>query len=173
MPRTDVAKSLDRWTYAGGRPAEKELLAAREALEQRFAKYIAPGPVIYTGFSLGAIIGVSILRKHPERFQRAVLIEGGNKRWSRAHARTYAKGGGKRVVFGCGQVGCKHLGRQAARLLEAEGVEVKVGYNGSVGHTYDGRVADAVAEQWAWLVHGDGRWPAVPLSSGEPDAADN
>jgi predicted esterase len=173
MPRTDVAKSLDRWTYAGGQPAEKELLAALEALEQRFAEYIAPGPIVYTGFSLGAIIGVSILRKHPERFQRAVLIEGGNKRWSRANARAYAQGGGKRVMFACGQVGCQHLGRQAARLLEAEGVEVKVGYNGTVGHTYDGKVADAVAERWVWLVQGDERWPAVPLLDSEADAADN
>jgi predicted esterase len=156
--RADVAKSMDRWTYAGGRPAEKELMAAIEALSARYGPHVAKGPVVFVGFSLGAIIGTGILRRHGGTFPRAVLIEGGNKRWSRAAVAEFAKAGGKRVLFACGQTDCKHLGKRAARLFEAQEVQVKVVSGGSIGHTYDAQVADAVSAEWSWLVDGDERW---------------
>jgi predicted esterase len=156
--RTDVSKSMDRWTYVGGKSAEKELLAGLEALAVRYGEYVAAGPVVFIGFSLGAIIGKGILRRHGERFPRAVLIEGGNKRWSRASVADFAGAGGKRVLFACGQTACKHLSKRAARLFEAQEVDVKVVFGGNIGHTYDAQVADAVVAEWSWLVEGDERW---------------
>lgn len=162
MARNDVPKSMDRWTYAGGKPAEQELFAGIEALGAKYAEYIAPGPVVFIGFSLGAIIGAGLVRRHGERFPRVVLIEGGNESWSRANAAKYAEAGGQRVLFACGQVGCKHLGRNAARVLEAAKVSTQVVFGGNIGHTYDAQVADAVAAQWSWLVEGDERWLDEP-----------
>src|SRR6185503_3997367 len=98
----------DRWTYTALKKTEEELFAGLEALQRRFPDHVDPGPVLYTGFSLGAIYGVHVLRKHPERFTRAVLTEGGYESWSTGVARAYAKGGGERILFACGQTACQH-----------------------------------------------------------------
>jgi hypothetical protein len=157
IARTDVPKSLDRWTYGAAQKVEDELLAGLDALSAAFHDYIADGGVLFTAFSLGAIVGVRILQRHADRFPTAVLTEGGEK-WSHAAATTYAKGGGQRVLFACGQSACKQSGAGAARILEKHEILARVVFGGNIGHTYDGKVADAIAEQWPWLVEGDPRW---------------
>lgn len=158
VPRGDAPKSLDRWTYAGLHKTEQELLSGLEALEARWPEHADDGPVLFTGFSLGAILGVHILKKHPERFPRAVLTEGGNKGWSYAAAGAYRKGGGQRVLFACAQVGCVQLAKAAKRVLEKKELLVEIADGGNVGHTYDGPVADAIAGKLQWLFEGDPRW---------------
>ena len=87
IPRGDAPKSLDRWTYGGLKATEAELMAGLEALKKRFGAYIDDGPLLYTGFSLGAIYGARMLRDHPEQFPRAVLTEGGYESWARPAAK--------------------------------------------------------------------------------------
>jgi predicted esterase len=157
VPRTDVPKSLDRWTYGAAQKVEDELVASLEALRAAHGAHVADGPVLFTGFSLGAIVGVRILQRHGARFSRAVLTEGGEK-WSHAAAKAYAAAGGQRVLFACGQTACQHAGRSAARILERHGIAARVAFGGNIGHTYDGKVADGIAAEWNWLVESDERW---------------
>jgi predicted esterase len=161
VPRRDAGSSQDRWTY--GKPADvrREIDAALAALQVRFGDYVAPGPIVYVGFSLGAILGVGIVTDDADRFPRAVLVEGGLSNWSQARAKAYADAGGKRVLFACGQRSCKAESKGAEKLLGRLGVEARSVWGGDVGHTYDGPVADQVAQALPWLVSDDPRW-AMP-----------
>jgi predicted esterase len=158
VPRTDAPAALNRWTY--GKPADvrREIDAALAALRLRFGDYVANGPIIYIGFSLGAILGVGIVSNAPDRFPRVVLIEGGQTNWSAARAKAFASSGGKRVLFACGQRSCKSGAQGSAKLLDRAGVETKSVYGGEVGHTYDGPVAEQITQALPWLVADDPQW---------------
>ncbi len=158
VPRSDAPASEDRWTYSTLGVTEKELMASLEALQARFPEFVAKGPVVFTGFSLGAIFGRHIVQKHAEQFPRAVLVEGGYQGWSRALGARFLEAGGDRVLFGCGQSACKHASQSAARALKLGAVEARVADGGQVGHTYDGPVAAAVRAEWDWLVEKDERF---------------
>jgi predicted esterase len=159
VPRKDAPPSLDRWTY--GKPADvhREIEAALASLSARFGDYIAPGPILYIGFSLGAILGVGVVAGDAVRFPRAVLIEGGQSGWSEASAKAYAALGGKRILFACGQRACTAEAKRAEKVLGRAGIETRSVYGGEVGHTYDGPVAEEIARALPWLVEGDPRWP--------------
>lgn len=156
-PRADAA-GLDRWEYGSRAKTREELLAALASLRERYVEHVADGPVVFTGFSLGAILGVGIVQSDPQRFARVVLTEGGQRGWSRATAKTFKAGGGERVLFACGQAGCVQNSKSLVAQLEKEAVPARVVSGGKVGHTYDGAVARAIAENWAWLTEGDPRF---------------
>lgn len=157
IPRADAA-GLDRWEYGSRKKTVAELEAALAALAERYAEYVDPGPVVFTGFSLGAILGVSIVQSDPKRFARAVLTEGGQRGWSRATAKAFKEGGGERVLFACGQGGCVQNSKTLVALLEKAGLSARVANGGKAGHTYDGSVARAITENWPWLIEDDERW---------------
>jgi len=161
VPRQDAPRSLDRWTYGKGADVRKEIDAALAAVKERYGDYVAAGPILYVGFSLGAIHGAGIVSTDAERFPRAVLIEGGYS-WPAARAKSFAAAGGKRILFACGQKTCKGAAAIPTRVLERAGLAVRTVYGGEVGHTYDGLVAEEVAHAWSWLVEGDPRWGEKP-----------
>ncbi len=125
---------------------EREIDAAIAALRSIFPKHVASGPAVYTGFSRGAFLGASLIAKNPSRYPRAIIIEGGQSAWTDASAALYAKGGGKRVLFACGQPSCVAEAEPASQLL--------------------GRVRGAtpVKEQLraalSWVIEGDAAWNA-------------
>lgn len=166
IPRRDTPKVWDRWEYGNVKRTTAEIDAALAALRARFGAYVAEGPVVFTGFSLGAILGVHIVQSKPERFPRVVLIEGGQGAWSLPRAKRFKERGGERVLFACGQTPCVQTSRAIAKLLEKNSVFARVVFGGNVGHTYDGVVANAISESWDWLVEGDARWAAARQ---EPD----
>jgi dienelactone hydrolase len=158
IPRAGAPKSEDRWEYGSGKKTESELEAGLAALVQRFGEYVDAGPIVFTGFSLGAILGVHIVQHTPARFSRVVLTEGGQGGWNARMARAFKAGGGERVLFACGQTGCAQSSRALAKMLEKNDVPARVAPGGNIGHTYDGAVAKAISENWTWLVEGDARW---------------
>lgn len=157
IPRPDAPPPLDRWTYGKGADVQREVDAVLLALETRFGAHIARGPLVYVGFSLGAILGVGIVSRDPARFPRAVLIEGGHTAWSQDRVKAFAAGG-ERVLFACGQRPCKADAAAPVKKLAQADVAVRLVYGDEGAHTYDGKVADAVGREFAWLVEGDARW---------------
>lgn len=179
-PRRDVPASLDRWEYGSAERARAEVIAALGALRARFAEYVDDGPITFIGFSLGAILGARWVDDPELRVQQAVFVEGGEKGWTLARARAFHAAAGRKVLFACGQSPCRHGARQAAAVFERGDVAARVADASPAGHTYDGKVAAAVAEHWAWLVEGDPRWaapgaepprPAAPAGSGSAPSA--
>ncbi len=143
-----------RFTYASNAALETEVEAALVALRARFGAHVAEGPVVFTGFSLGAIMGVAIAArgKHPGRYARMVLVEGGHDRWTPATARAFAAAGGQRVLFGCGQPSCMIDAKRAAAHLERASVITRIVGVKDAGHDYGGRVARSVAEAWSFVL---------------------
>jgi predicted esterase len=157
IPRRDVPAKWDRWEYSSTDKTDHELEAGLAALREHFAEYIAPGPVLFTGFSLGAILGVGILKRHPGQFGPVVFTEGGNEGWSASTVPL-------RVLFACGQADCIPKSKATGKIIERSGGEAQVVSGGNVGHMYDGPVAEAVARKWEWLIAGDERWVSHGLS---------
>ncbi|NUO52384.1 MAG: hypothetical protein HOV80_26340 [Polyangiaceae bacterium] len=146
IARPDSPSADDiRFTYKTNQELEREVDAALAALAgSKYARWVEGAPYVWTGFSLGAIMGVAIAKRRPSDFPELVLIEGGVDRFGDDVARAFAKGGGKRVMFACAQAGCAKTARKRADRLEALGIETQVVDAGAIGHTYDGPVAEAV-----------------------------
>jgi len=168
VPRADAPKSADRWTYTTAAKLMAEVRAALAELGARFPAHVDAEAPLFTGFSLGAILGVHLLSA-PDglpRVQRAVLIEGGYGGWHKARAEAFVARGGTRALFACGQSACRHASKQTAQLLQKHGVQVEIASGGDIGHTYDGAVAEAIRQRWAWVTEGDARFvPSAPPSA--------
>jgi pimeloyl-ACP methyl ester carboxylesterase len=133
--------------------------------------------MVYIGFSLGAMLGVPFVARQPARFPRVVLVEGGHDPWTPERAKAFAAGGGKRVMFACGQESCLVDAKRAEAVVAKAGVATKIVYGPGVGHGYTGAVADAIAKELGWLLEGDPRFmppPEVsPRASRQPEGHDN
>ena len=143
----------------------REIDAGVAALAARYPGYVDDGPMLYTGFSLGAVLGVGVVTRSPARFPRAVLIEGGEDKWTPSLARAYARGGGQRVLFACGLRGRLPAAEQAAAWLERAGVGARAVLGKLPGqaqfiHWYNGPIAEATRAAAPWLLGGDPRWTA-------------
>jgi hypothetical protein len=149
--------------YDSGPSLSREIDADVRALAARYPGYVDDQGMLYTGFSLGAILGVAVITGDPARFPRAVLIEGGEDKWSLALAAKYAKGGGQRVLFACGLRGRVPGAGQAASMLQKAGVDARVVLAklpdaGQFIHWYNGPVAEETRAAEPWLFEGDARW---------------
>ena len=147
-----------RYQYVSNQHLEKEIDAAVAALLAKYPDYADDGPMLYTGFSQGAIMGASIMVRHPERYPRAVLIEGGSRVWYAANAKTFAEGGGKRLLFACGQWVCNQRSTTAQRGLAKQGVLAEIVFSKGLGHSYGGAMTQEIAAKLDWLVEDDPRW---------------
>src|SRR5688572_15144954 len=160
VPRGDAPKSADRWTYTTAAKVTEEVRLGLNALTERFPAHVDAQAPVFTGFSLGAILGVHLLSAPDglSRVQSAVLTEGGYAGWHKARAEAFATRGGTRVLFACGQSACRQASKQTAKVLQKQGVQVEIASGGDIGHTYDGAVAEAIRERWAWLTEADARF---------------
>jgi hypothetical protein len=145
--------------FAGVERTRGEIDAGIEALKARFGPYVADGPMIYAGFSLGAILGVAIIADDPARFPIAMLGEGGQEEWTLRRVASFAKGGGRRVLFVCSTGGCEVDAARPMGALARAGVEVKLVSAGHIGHLVDDRVVSAVRAVWPWVA---GEAPELP-----------
>jgi hypothetical protein len=141
----------------------REIDADLRALAARYAGYVDADAMLYTGFSLGAILGVGVISREPARFPRAVLIEGGEDRWTPVLAGRYAREGGQRVLFACGLRGRVPAALRAASMLERAGVQARVVLGklpdaGQFIHWYNGPIADETRAALPWLLESDARW---------------
>jgi len=162
--RSDSPSRSDiRYHYLSNQHLEREIDASVNALRAAYSDYVADGPMLYTGFSQGAIMGVSIMARRPERYSRAVLIEGGPKGWYSATVKAFSEGGGQRILFACGQWDCNQQSITAGRLLERHGVLTRVVFSKGEGHSYGGGVSDEIVRAFDWVIEGDDRW--TPLVS--------
>ncbi|AUX39377.1 uncharacterized protein SOCE26_007660 [Sorangium cellulosum] len=161
VARRDSPTASDvRFTYESNARLEQELDAGLAALRARFPEHMDPGPALYTGFSLGAIMGSAIAARRAALFPRLVLVEGGHDKWTPGAAKAFAEGGGQRVLFVCAQAGCGAAAASAAKRLEKAGVLTRVVRSQEAGHRYDGPVAEETKRALGWAVEGDARFDA-------------
>ena len=128
MPSADPSGAV---VQSGFRPTEvpeveREIDAAVASARKIFPKHVAAGPALYIGFSRGAFLGASLIAKTPSKYPRAILIEGGQSAWTDASAAVYANGGGKRVLFACGQPSCVAESEPSSQLLGRAHVTTRI-----------------------------------------------
>ena len=144
---------------------DREVAAGMKALSAKYGAHVASSGHVYAGFSRGAFLGASLVAKHSDVFARAVLIEGGQTPWTAETAANYAKGGGKRIVFACGQTSCVDDAKEASAFLAKAGVETRVLLGAGEGHGYKQQVKEEVRRTFDWLVSGDPAWASVALGA--------
>ncbi len=149
--------------YRSGPDLAREIDAGVRALDERYPGYVDGGQRLYSGFSLGAILGAWVVVHDPSHYPRAVLTEGGEDRFTTAAASAYARGGGQRVLFACGlKFRVEPASRAAARLqragVPAHVVLGKLPETGQFIHWYNGPVAAETKAQLDWLFENDPRW---------------
>jgi hypothetical protein len=153
-PRGKAISARNSWGYfyPDHFALEKEVLAALIALHAAFPQRVVQGPMLYTAYSQGATMGALFVPGHAERFPFLILTEGGFDSWSRASAKKFALGGGRRVLFVCGGTGCRDRAKRAAGMLTAAGVETRVEHVAGGGHTDGGRVGERLDEVYSWAL---------------------
>ena len=158
-PRGDSPGPKDlRFTYRNNRGLEKEVDAGLAALRSRWPDYVADGPMLWTGFSLGAFMGAMIAVRHPKRFPRLLVTEGSYDAWTAPQVRAFAAGGGQRVLFVCGQRAFAAESRPAVQRLLAAGVASQLLLEPGQGHAYGGKLTELARTKLEWLLAGDPRW---------------
>jgi predicted esterase len=127
-------------------------VAALAALRERYPQHTKPGPIVFTGFSLGAILGARLIQDPELNVGAAVLTEGGYKGWTVAKAKAL-KPTLRRVLFACGQTECRNAFKyQLQPLLEKAEVSAAVVVEVKAGHTYDGALAAGIQAEWPALL---------------------
>jgi predicted esterase len=137
---------------------DREVIAGLAALRARYGAHVSDRDTVYAGFSRGAFLGASLVMKYPDRFQRAVLIEGGQSPWQATSAAAYARGGGKRVLFVCGQQDCADDSESARAILHGQKLDARVVYAAGAGHAYKKQVRDELRRAFPWVIDGAPSW---------------
>jgi len=139
--------------------------AALAAVRARFGAYIAPGPMMYAGFSQGAILAGPLLLSHAREFPTVVLAEGGYELVESAHfARKFHEAGGERLVLVCGGQGCLKRMQRGRVVLEREGLMAQVVGDAKAGHNLNERMQQALRQAWPSFVQNDPRWAGLLAS---------
>ena len=131
---------------------------ALAGLRARFGAHVAEGPVIYAGFSLGAINAPSLLHTRGRTYPRALLIEGAYREFTPELARRYAASGGERVLMLCAAQSCRGVFDASASALRQAGIETRQVGAGTRRHNLDGEMTEAIRKAWPWLVAGLPSW---------------
>jgi pimeloyl-ACP methyl ester carboxylesterase len=148
--RDDAPPDDPRFTYEDDAALEREIEAGLAALAARFPARIDGAPMLWVGLSRGAFLGAIIAARQPARYPRMILVEGGHDPWAGPAAKAYADGGGRRVLFVCGQGACTFAARRAARSLEHFGVGARLIEVAGMGHglNHDADAPIEAARDW-------------------------
>jgi pimeloyl-ACP methyl ester carboxylesterase len=136
----------------------REIDAGLEALRKRFGAHVSPGDVVYAGYSLGAKLGASIVRKRPETYRRVALGEGAYAELTRPTLQGYVDSGTQRLLLICSSKACEVTFGRVLRTCDQVGLACRVAPSGENPHMFDGRVVEASREAWGWLVEGSAAW---------------
>lgn len=154
IPRRDVPAALDRWEWGSLTQTKAELLAAIAALRARYPEHVQQGPLVFTGFSLGAILGARLIADRELNVGAAVLVEGGYQGFTREKVEAL-KPQLRHLLFACGQTECRNAYRyQLEPLFSRAGLATSMVADVKAGHTYDDPVAALVGAEWPNLVTG-------------------
>lgn len=152
-----------RYTFSHDMMLEREIDAGLAALRaSTFAPWLRPEKPVYAGFSLGAMMGITIASRRAADFPTLILVEGGLEKLTDPQLARFVASGGDRILFACSEgKACADASKLFADLLTSHGGHGMAVYAGPVGHRYDGPVADAVAAALPSFLGADAYWKAL------------
>lgn len=148
--------------YDGHHQLAREVLAAMDAVAERYGNRVDTARALFAGYSQGASMGLLFLHLKAEyaaRFSGALLVEGGFADWNVALSERMKAAGLTKVAIVCGRVTCLRSAEQSVRWMKQGGLDAKLLYAPRAGHTYGATVAPLVEEAFDWLSTGDTRYP--------------
>ena len=151
VARADFSESDARYTFGTVDDTESELRSALLALKQRFGVYVAAGPVIFSGFELGADHAATIAAQEPSFFSRLLLIEPSPRSWPSSQAALFGRAGGQRVLFAFGPVNRDEFEQRAVWTTRG-GAEARAVFLGEGPVTLESPSRRLLGRNWAWLV---------------------
>lgn len=171
VQRTDIAAPDVRYTFGSADDAARELRAALAALKQRYGAHVAPGPVVFAGFEIGADHVAWIAREEPAFFSRLLLVAPSEHSWSSSQAALFGRGGGQRVLFAYGP-GQQNEFQLDALLTVRGGADARTVFLGDRPATLDGASAAVLAKEWSWLSAPASKPPTIENLAGNALPAD-
>jgi pimeloyl-ACP methyl ester carboxylesterase len=157
LPRGAASGNVQRYTFGSFEQTAQELRAALAALKYRYGSYVAPGPAVLVGFTLGARHALRLLRQEPAFFARVVLVGPAPKAWTPTLAAAFAQRGGQRVLFACFDPGCRTASRRSVLFLHRAGADALLLPPGGA-RGLDQRMVNQLQREWSWVVSGDPRF---------------
>ena len=151
VARADFKASDPRYTFGTPDDTARELRAALTELKRRFGVYVAAGPVVFSGFELGADHVAWIATQEPSFFSRLLLIEPSPTSWPTSQAALFGRAGGQRVLFAFGQLNREEL-TQRAVLTSRAGAEARAVFLGDGPATLEAPQRRLLIQNWDWLV---------------------
>jgi hypothetical protein len=150
VPRADFAASDPRYTFGTSDDTARELRAALGELKRRFGVYVAAGPVVFSGFELGADHVAWIAAQEPSFFSRLLLIEPSPASWPSSQAALFGRAGGQRVLFASGPTYRDDLVQRAV-LTRRGGAEARALFLGEGPVTLEPPSRRLLSQNWGWL----------------------
>lgn len=150
VARADFANTDPRYTFGTADDTARELRAALAELKRRFGVYVAAGPVVFSGFELGADHAAIIAAQEPTFFSRLLLIEPAPSSWSTSQAALFGRAGGQRVLFAFGPPHQAEL-RLRAVLTTRGGADSRAVFLGGGPVTLEAPSRQLLHQNWAWL----------------------
>jgi len=150
IPRTDFPASDARYTFGDSDATSSELRAALKELKRRFGVHVAPGPVVFSGFEIGADRVASISSQEPAFFSRVLLIEPATSSWPSSQSALFARSGGQRALFAFGSAHRDEL-QQKAVLTGRAGAEARSLFLGDRPPALDAPTRALLKKEWRWL----------------------
>jgi hypothetical protein len=156
-----------RYYWSSSEQLGKVVDRAVSALRARYGPYVAEGPMVYAGFSAGAIYGTSLVRDRAADFPVAIFAEGAYGQLADPSFGTrFKRNGGRRVLLACSTGGgCLGRFEPAAKLLERAGVQARLNDAGRIGHNLNDDVVRSLRQALPWLVSDCAGWSALPAAS--------
>lgn len=143
-------------------------------LRERYGAWVADGPVVYAGWSLGATRGPSVVALRPGLFEPVVLAEVGHTRIdANASVSALRKAHVEHPIVACATNRCAQFVKRLQRA--ADGDRLRVGFVDAGigrGHLFDELMAREIGTAIAHAIENDARWNgfASALSAPREDA---
>ncbi len=140
--------------YDGHIELGHEMMAALEALSERYAGRLDANGITFAGYSQGASMGILFLQQGGARdahVRRILLVEGGFADWNIAVSEKLKASGVEKIAIVCGQARCRESADRSIGWIRRAGIEVETRYANGAGHTSGGGVKPLVDEVWEWL----------------------
>jgi hypothetical protein len=150
VPRADFAGNDPRFTFGSADDTARELRAALAELKRQYGVYVAPGPVVFSGFELGADQVAFIAPQEPAFFSRLMLIEPSPSSWSTSQAALFGPAGGQRVLFAFGPAHRADLTLRAV-LTNRAGAESRSVFLEEGSVNLEAPTRRLLQQNWVWL----------------------
>jgi pimeloyl-ACP methyl ester carboxylesterase len=135
---------------------------ARDMLQARYGPYVAPGPLLYGGFSQGATLASSVVSTHPGQFDRVVMVEAGHTPLSPSGVIFgLKKGQVGMATISCSTGGCAAFSSELLMAARNASFDLLTNDGGRRGHVFDGVTIKSLGDTLVKMVAADPRFEGL------------